>query len=56
MSKKDRNHKMSFECPKCRGRNETRNMFPKCFHCGEPLVVERTNPCIVVRLRRLKKK
>jgi len=56
VSKKDKNHKMSFRCPSCGQRNETRNMYPKCFHCGASLKIIEVNPEVKAEIREKKKK
>lgn len=51
MGKKDRNNRMHVFCPVCNTELSTRNMFPKCSHCGVSLKIEMTSPRTVIDRR-----
>lgn len=40
---KNKNHRMRIVCPFCKKENQTRNMRPRCVHCGKPLRVIKTS-------------
>ena len=56
MSKKNTRAKTLIQCPNCQGFFMSNERFPECPFCKTSLKVVETNPYVVVKIHRRKKK